>query len=87
MIRGRRIFVMLGTLGLTGFLLGTAPTVADEPKPDKDGFVSLFDGKDLDGWKVGTNPESWSVADGQIVVHGKGPSHLFYDGPIHRTNS
>ena len=83
MIRGRRIFVMLGTLGLTAFLLGTAPTVADEPKPDKDGFVSLFDGKDLDGWKVGTYPESWSVADGQIVVHGKGPSHLFYDGPIH----
>jgi hypothetical protein len=55
----------------------------DAPKPDADGFYELFDGKSLDNWKVGTNPESWSVADGQIVVHGKGPSHLFYEGPIH----
>lgn len=52
-------------------------------QPDKDGYYSLFNGKDLDGWKVGKNPESWSVQDGQIVVHGKGPSHLFYVGPIH----
>lgn len=55
-----------------------------QAKPDKDGFYSLFDGKDLDGWKVGANPQSWSVQEGQIVVHGKGPSHLFYVGPIHQ---
>jgi hypothetical protein len=54
-----------------------------EPQPDKDGFVSLFDGKSLDGWKVGTNAESWSVEEGHITVHGKGPSHLFYVGPVH----
>lgn len=54
-----------------------------EPTPDKDGFVSLFDGKTLDGWKVGKNAESWSVVDGKIVCHGPGPSHMFYDGPIH----
>ena len=56
---------------------------APEPKPDADGFVSLFDGKSLDGWKIGKNAESWSVKDGLIVVHGPGPAHLFYDGPIH----
>ena len=55
----------------------------DAAKPDADGFYELFDGKSLDNWKVGANPESWSVQDGQIVVHGKGPSHLFYEGPIH----
>ena len=56
---------------------------ADQPKPDKDGFFSLFDGKSLDGWKVGKNADSWSVQDGMIVVHGPGPSHLFYEGPVH----
>src|SRR5436305_15058922 len=52
-------------------------------KPDKDGFYSLFNGKNLDGWKVGKNATSWKVQDGQIVVHGQGPSHLFYEGPVH----
>ena len=61
----------------------TAPPVAKEaPKPDKDGFVDLFDGKSLDDWKIGDNADSWSVKDGEIVVHGKGPAHLFYNGPI-----
>src|SRR3954451_5834221 len=55
---------------------------ADAPKPDADGFYELFDGKDLSGWKVGENPETFKVQDGMIVVNGKGPSHLFYDGPV-----
>jgi hypothetical protein len=45
---------------------------------DKDGWISLFDGKKLDGWEVyrkGTG--KWKVEDGAIV--GTGPaSHLFY---------
>ena len=55
---------------------------AAAPKP-ADEFISLFDGKSLDGWKIGKNAESWSVKDGEIIVHGPGPAHLFYDGPIH----
>ncbi len=47
-----------------------------------DGWISLFDGKSLDGWKVGDNAESWKVQDGVIAVNGKGPSHLFYVGPV-----
>ncbi|HEX4796533.1 MAG TPA: DUF1080 domain-containing protein [Humisphaera sp.] len=53
------------------------------PKPDKDGFVALFDGKSLDGWKIGSNASSWKVEDGHMTVHGPGPAHLFYDGPVH----
>jgi len=56
---------------------------ADAPKPDADGFYELFDGKDLNGWKVGENPETFKVQDGVIVVNGKGPAHLFYVGPVH----
>jgi Domain of Unknown Function (DUF1080) len=47
------------------------------PVPGKDGWVSMFDGKTLDGWKANDNPESWKVVDGAIT--GDGPrSHLFW---------
>lgn len=45
------------------------------------GFVSLFNGKDLSEWKSATeNPNCFSVNDGVLIVKG-GRSHLFYDGP------
>jgi len=57
----------------------------------KDGWISLFDGKTLAGWKASENPESFSVRDGMIVAHAQGDfiqeqahhpkSHLFYVGP------
>jgi hypothetical protein len=47
------------------------------------GYVSLFNGTDLDGWKASANPESFKVADRAIVANAVGPaSHLFYDGPV-----
>jgi len=46
---------------------------------DEDGFVSLFDGKSFDGWKINESPESWAIEEGAFVA--KGPrSHLFYVG-------
>ena len=48
-----------------------------------DGWVSLFNGKDLTGWKVNENPATFTVQDGAIVA--KGPrSHLFYDGDFQK---
>lgn len=44
-------------------------------------WVSLFDGKTLNGWKVSEHPETFSVSDGAIVVHGD-RAHLFYDGQV-----
>src|SRR6185437_13046601 len=82
-------FPRIATAVAAGAVMISLGGAAEEPKtgatpaPDKDGFVSLFDGKSLDGWKIGDNADSWSVKDGMIVVHGKGPAHLFYDGPIH----
>lgn len=58
---------------------------ADVPRPEK-GFVSLFDGKTLDGWKVGENAHLFSVRDGMIQMEcpatTKGPAHLFYVGDV-----
>ncbi|MEN1681151.1 MAG: DUF1080 domain-containing protein [Planctomycetota bacterium] len=46
-----------------------------------DGWYELFNGKDLTGWRVSENPDSFSVADGKIVV--KGPrAHAFYVGDV-----
>lgn len=49
--------------------------------PDEAGWVSLFDGKTLDGWKASEAPGTFSVQDGAIVVNGN-RSHLFYVGPV-----
>ena len=46
-----------------------------------DGWVSLFDGKSLNGWKANEKPETFSVQDGEIVVKGD-RSHLFYMGEV-----
>ncbi len=47
----------------------------------EEGFVSLFDGKTLDGWKINEHPEGLKVDDGCIVVNGE-RAHVFYDGPV-----
>jgi hypothetical protein len=55
--------------------------VADQPETEK-GFVSLFDGKTLQGWKKAEeNPHSWKVVDGMLVCDGP-RCHLFYDGKL-----
>jgi hypothetical protein len=68
-----------------GFLLAagclalgvTLVAAQDEPVPGKDGWISMFDGKTLDGWKANENPESWKVVDGTITGDGE-RSHLFW---------
>jgi hypothetical protein len=47
----------------------------------QDGWVSLFDGKSLSGWKVGDNADTFSADSGMIIVHGK-TAHLFYEGDV-----
>ena len=61
-------------------LLVNVSLAADEPKPEE-GFVSLFDGKTLDGWKAAETPETFKVEEGHITVNGK-RGHLFYTGPV-----
>ena len=60
------------TLILAGILL-LLPAAAMA----QDGWISMFDGKTLKGWKANEHPDSWKVVDGAIT--GDGPaSHLFW---------
>jgi hypothetical protein len=49
--------------------------------PSEEGWISLFDGKSLNGWKVGDNAGTFTIENGSIVAHGP-TAHLFYDGPV-----
>ncbi len=51
----------------------------------EDGWITLFDGKSLDGWKASEHEGTFSVKDGQLVVHGA-RSHLYYVGPVENAN-
>lgn len=64
--------------------IGCANAVVAEDATDKKtaGFISLFDGKTLNGWKKSEeNPDSLRVEDGKIVIDGE-RAHLFYDGEL-----
>ncbi len=55
---------------LLGLLLAS-PTIGLAAEPDKDGFVPMFNGKDLSGWMpVNTHPKTFHVKDGTIVTTG-----------------
>jgi hypothetical protein len=45
------------------------------------GWIPLFDGVSLDGWRASENPGTFRVENGMIVVDGP-RSHLFYTGPV-----
>ncbi|HEY0057639.1 MAG TPA: DUF1080 domain-containing protein, partial [Flavisolibacter sp.] len=44
-------------------------------------WLSLFDGKSLNGWAAAENAGTFSVQNGVIVVHGP-RAHLFYVGDV-----
>lgn len=50
-------------------------------KTNQDGWISLFDGKTFNGWKVGNNASSFRVDSGMIIVNGP-VAHLFYVGDV-----
>jgi hypothetical protein len=81
-------FAMLLTLTVAATRVSAAApkSKGKMAKPDAEGWYSLFNGKDLKGWKVSEdNPDTFKVVDGDIVAHGK-VAHLYYDGPVNHAN-
>jgi hypothetical protein len=52
-----------------------------QKKTADDGWIPLFDGNSLKGWKVGANASTFRVENGAIVANGD-VAHLFYDGNV-----
>ena len=78
------LFSAMTVLLATLLLCGNTACAKDTNKScdnAETGWISIFDGKTLDGWKASERPESFRVEDGAIVVNGS-RSHLFYDGPL-----
>src|SRR5437763_404077 len=57
-----------------GLLVVAATSMAADSNA---GWISMFDGKTLNGWKANDNPQSWTVRNGTITGDGE-RSHLFW---------
>jgi len=64
-----------------GALAGGLFACASASRADGDGWVNLFDGRSLKGWRANENASSWRVSEGCIVAGGP-RSHLFYTGGV-----
>jgi len=73
MIRGG--WILFG-LAIALALTARFASAADEKE---EGFKTIFDGKSLDGWKVGDHADTFKLQNGEIVAHGQ-TAHLFYVG-------
>lgn len=70
----KKSLLLISSLVLTTMV----PAMADH----HEGWVSLFDGKTLNGWKSNDEkPDVFTVVDGAIQVKG-GRAHLFYAGDV-----
>lgn len=65
-------------LFVTIFLLIVTAFTIEKSEPE---WISLFDGKTFNNWKVGNNAATFTVEDGMIKVNGN-IAHLFYDGDV-----
>lgn len=74
----RAYTVSLLACALTG-LLAACRALPSAPTPAATDWITLFDGGSLKGWKASEHPDSFTVRDGMIVVHGE-RAHLFYVG-------
>lgn len=66
---------MLAVLLLLALMTSSVALAAET----ETGWIRLFDGKSLKGWKASEHPDNWKVVDGAIVASGP-RSHLFYMG-------
>src|SRR5438552_14275876 len=65
-------------VGMTTAVVTVQATAADD-KADGGGFVQLFNGRDLSGWKSHPDDKDskWEVVDGAITASGAKAGHLF----------
>lgn len=70
----KRPFAAIALVSILTLLAAMPPAFSEE-------WLSLFDGKSLEGWTPNENPDSWQVENGSLVTKGD-RSHLFYTGSV-----
>lgn len=75
-----RACVLLLSLTLTLTTLAIPALGADD-----EGWVSLFNGKDMTGWRINEDSKAFRVEDGTIIVQGP-RAHAFYVGEDGKAN-
>lgn len=76
------LFLSVTVLAAALCMITAMAVRAEEGGKTAAGFVPLFDGKSLNGWKKSEeNPGSLKVEDGMIVIDGP-RAHLFYVGDL-----
>jgi hypothetical protein len=69
----KRFCPLIAVVALAG-----VPVVADDAKSASAGFVQLFNGKDMTGWKQHPDDTNkWEVKDGALTASGPGNGHLY----------
>src|SRR5262245_20949744 len=77
LLLGSGVLLAAAALGLGGGA-DAGDKKGEEAKGDGKGWVQLFNGKNLDGWKSHRkSPGKWKVEKGEIVSGGADVSHLF----------
>ncbi len=72
--------LMIAAAASAALLLSHAATPGAHAAPEGEGWIKMFNGENLDGWKASDeNPDSFQVEDGILVVDGP-RGHLFYTG-------
>lgn len=77
MLRHRSLASILAVSAAALSLIAFSASFAAEE--DDEGWVTIFDGKSLDGWKINENQETWTLKDGMLIAKGD-RSHIFYVG-------
>jgi 3-keto-disaccharide hydrolase len=75
----KKLFGALIILALLGSIFNVGQATRIAAAADGDGWITLFDGTSLDGWKASEHKESWKLKDGILICNGE-RSHLFYVG-------
>ena len=66
-------------VGLSVFAFATLPYASTASAQSGDGWITLFDGKNLDQWEATATPdESYAIEDGAVVAHKKDQKKTVY---------
>lgn len=76
-------YPLVVTLAFLAVAIAAIAGLPVAPQEHEEGWLSLFNGNDLAGWRANIAPESFSVVDGAIRMQApKERAHLFYVGDL-----